>query len=576
MIGWHEDGDNLEKLRAHERLLGKRFAIVRIYQQWNLPGRKVDSLVHDGRLVLVSHKPPLPSKGGWAAVAGGREDDMIRSLARKYRSYGRQIVFTFHHEPHDDASDVKRGGRYGRSESFKAAWRRIHDFFVSAGAAASAGGNVYFGYVATSDWMLRGNPAGSADLMYPGDGYVDLFTHDKYDWGSCRRTRSVEFADMWSPILDLAARHKKYVIPAEWGSAPSGQRNGWFRRAAHFMKNDVRARKWMVGFAYYHSFHDNCHWDFLNQGSDGKAGWVEAFSQDPYFVGQPFALRTAAAPNRRTSASRAQQSHPPAPSGSGWRHKSRHVRGLPTGTGEMSGLAASRRHRGWMWGVRDSGNPASLYALRARQGRPGEFEMAEFPVQGAKNRDWEDVVYGEDGTGSFLAVVDAAARVIYKVAEPDPTRPGKARLLAAYKYHFPDSSPAGTCGPSDNVEAAFFFPPKNGRLHLVRKASAPAGVYAFGRLSASGSNVPKLVGRLSHAGCISVAAVSADGRRLVTASHDTLRVRRGGGDLQSLLSGPIDYTASVKPDNNEAGTFFPHGANDFVLGAENRTTWLFR
>lgn len=572
MVGWHEDGDDLEKLRKHERMLGKRFAIVRTYQQWQLPGRRVDTLVKDGRLVLVSHKPPLPADGGWAAVANGREDKTIRTLARKYRSYDRQIVFTFHHEPHDDASDVKRGGRYGGSGDFKAAWRRIHDIFVAEGAAAAAGGKVYFGYVATSDWMLRGTPAGSADQMYPGDQYVDLFAHDKYDWGSCRGERSVDFADMWSPILDLAAAHGKYVIPAEWGAAPSaGRRNEWFRRAADFMKTDSRARQWMIGFAYYHSFHDNCHWDFLNQETDGKAGWMSAFSADPYFVSEPFAI-----PGGTRTAATAPQSRAPEPPASRWQHRSRHVAGLPSGTGEMSGLTASRRHSGWMWGVRDSGNPASLYALRAKPGRAGEFDVREFPVPGTRNRDWEDIVYGEDGSGSYLAVVDEAARTIYKVDEPDPTRPGTARLLTSYRYRFPDSSPRGTCGPRDNVEAMFLYPPLTGRLHIVRKASAPAGVYAFDSLSASTVNVPALVGRLSDAGCISVAAVSADGRRLVTASHDTLRVRQGNGDLRSLLAAPVDYATSVKPDNNEAGTFFPYGSTEFVLGAENRTTWLFR
>jgi hypothetical protein len=581
MIGWHEDGDDLEKLRTHEQVLGKRFAIVRTYQQWQLPNRKVDALVNDGRLVLVSHKPPLPSEGGWAAVANGREDKTIRALARKYRSYGRQIVFTFHHEPHDDASDLKRSGLYGRSSAFKAAWRRIHKFFVAEGAAAAAGGNVYFGYVATSNWMLRGSPPGSADQLYPGDEYVDLFAHDKYDWGSCRGEPSVEFADMWAPILDLAAAHRKYVIPAEWGAAPAGgRRNEWFRRAAHFMKTDSRARQWMIGFAYYHSFHDDCHWDFLNQKSDGKPGWISAFSADPYFVGQPFAIpgetRTAATQDHASSSAVTPQSRPPATPGPRWRHRSRQVAGLPPGTGEMSGLAASRRYPGWMWGVRDSGNPASLYALRAKDDRPGEFDVREFHVPGTRNRDWEDIVYGQDAGGGYLAVVDEAARLIYKVAEPDPSRPGSARLLTSYPYRFPDSSPRGTCGPRDNVEAAFLFPPLTGQLHIVRKASAPAGVYAFHSLSSSKINVPALVGRLPDAGCISVAAVSADGRRLVTASHDTLRVRQGNGDLRSLLVGPVDYTASVKPDNNEAGTFFPYGGNDFVLGAENRTTWLFR
>lgn len=571
MIGWHEDGDDINALKTNERALGKRFAIVRTYQQWQLPGRKVDQLVAEGRLPLVSHKPPAPGRGGWRAVASGREDGTIRSLARKYRSYGRQVIFSFHHEPHDDASDVKSGGRYGTSTDYKAAWRRIHDIFVKEGAAATSGGNVYFAYVATSNWMLRGSPPGSADAMYPGDDVVDVFAHDKYNWASCRDTKWVEFGEMWSPILDLAAARQKYLIPAEWGSPPAGgRRNEWFRNAAHFMKTDPRARQWLLGFAYYHSFHDNCHWDFMKQGNDGKDGWVETFSKDPYFVGTPFALPPVG------SSAKAASVRPMSRESAPWTRRSRQPGGLPTGSGEMSGLASSRQYPGWVWGVRDSGNPASLYALRQLDGRPGEFSMREFPVPGLTNRDWEDLVYGEEGGKGVLYIVDAAAKTVYKVSEPDPRAAGKPAVLGRYRYAFPDASPAGTCGPKDNVEAAFLFPPLTGQLHLVRKMSSPAGVYQFDRLSEPRTNVPRLLTRLHDASCVSVAAVSADSRQLVTASHDSLRLRAGDGGLESLLRSPTTYAASVKPDNNEAGSFYPYGSDHFLLGAENRSTWTFQ
>jgi len=420
--------------------------------------------------------------------------------------------------------------------------------------------------------MLRGNPAGSADAMYPGDDVVDLFAHDKYNWASCQRTKWEEFGDMWGPVLDLAAAHHKYLIPAEWGSPPAGgRRNEWFQNAAHFMKTDRRARQWLLGFAYFHDFHDNCHWDFMNQGTDGRDGWKATFSTDPYFVGTPFALPSVGFQARTMSTPPAAATTSPP-----WTQGTRYPDGLPSGSGEMSGLASSRRYPGWAWGIRDSGNPASLYALRQVDGRPGRFSMREFRVAGAANRDWEDVVYGQEHGQGVLYIVDEAAKVVDKVAEPDPTGGGTASVLARYRYSFPDASPSGTCGPRDNVEAAFLFPPRTGRLHLVRKASSPAGVYQFGGLTESGVNVPRLVGSLSDAGCISVAAVSDDGRRLVTASHDTLRLRTGDGGLESLLRAPTVYTAPVKPDNNEGGTFFPYGSGAFLLGAENRSTWIFR
>jgi hypothetical protein len=62
-------------------------------------------------------------------------------------------------------------------------------------------------------------------------------------------------------VLKVAAAHQKPLIIGEFGSPPSdGRRNEWFRNAAAWMKTDPDARAWLKGFAYYHAFHDTCHW----------------------------------------------------------------------------------------------------------------------------------------------------------------------------------------------------------------------------------------------------------------------------------------------------------------------------
>jgi hypothetical protein len=292
MVGWHEKGDDLDALRAHEAQLGTRFAVVRVYQQWKPPSGKIDTLVAEDRLVLASHKPPT---AGWAAVASGAEDATITLLADRYRAYGREVMFSFHHEPHDDAADVK-GGTAGTAADYLAAWRRIHRIFVARGAHHSAGGNVYFAYSATGSWALAaapGGPAGSGDPLYPGHDVVDVLAHDRYNWASCRGDGWEEFEENWAPLVALAAGLGKPLIAGEVGAAPAGGlRNDWFRRGAEWMRTDPLARRWMWGFAYYHSLHDTCPWDFLNQGDDGAPGWREAFS-DPYFTGTPFSLASA-------------------------------------------------------------------------------------------------------------------------------------------------------------------------------------------------------------------------------------------------------------------------------------------
>jgi hypothetical protein len=289
MIGWHEHGDDVDLLRTNEAQLGTRFALVRMYQQWQVPSRKIGVVIGEGRLPLVSHKPPA---AGWAAVASGAEDRTIEALADAYRAYGREVLFSFHHEPHDDASDVK-GGTSGTAAEYRAAWRRIRDIFVARGAHHSAGGDVFFAYSAVGSWALKAAPGGapgSGDPLYPGDGIIDVFAHDQYNWASCRNDPWEEFAPGWAPLVGLAAAHHKPLIAAEFGSPPAGgARNDWFRNAATWLRTDPLARRWMWGFAYFHTLHDTCPWDFLNQGDDGRLGWQDAF-RDPYFTGTPFSL----------------------------------------------------------------------------------------------------------------------------------------------------------------------------------------------------------------------------------------------------------------------------------------------
>lgn len=256
-----------------------------------------------------------------------------------------------------------------------------------------------------------------------------------------------------------------------------------------------------------------------------------------------------------------------------WAEVVRTPKGIASPYGEMSGLASSKVHRGVVWGIRDSGNPATLYALTSSSDS-GTFAVAEFPVREASNRDWEDLVYGEDASGTFLLIVDAGAKVIYRVAEPDPSAPGPAALLSRYRFDFPDAGQR-SCGPSDNVEAAFLYPAVTGQLHLVRKEKAPARVYRFGTLSTSGVNVPQQVGTLDDS-CISVSAVTLDSTTMVTASHSSLRMRQATGGLAPLLGARPLLTARIAPDNNEGGDFYPFATDEILIGAENRTTWRFR
>lgn len=244
---------------------------------------------------------------------------------------------------------------------------------------------------------------------------------------------------------------------------------------------------------------------------------------------------------------------------------------LPPGTGEVSGLVSSGRHDGVGWMIRDSGHPASLYALHFRKGKA---RVREVKVAGARNTDWEDLAYsvGADGRGRLWIVESSQSRrdpYIYEVPEPDPYRDDRVPLHRRYRYRYPDRR-------FENTEASFMY---KGDLVLVTK-TAPARVYRFGSLSSKGVNRPDYVGELKGANRVSLARLSPDRSLLVTSSHDTLTVFKGNGPGSHLSdftdSRPHRSREIARGDNIEAGDYFPSGSCDVVMLSERRNVYRLR
>jgi len=247
--------------------------------------------------------------------------------------------------------------------------------------------------------------------------------------------------------------------------------------------------------------------------------------------------------------------------------------GLPAGTSEASGFAASSRHPGWGWMIRDSGHPASLYAVRV-DASGGVREVREVKVPGAQNRDWEDVNYtvGADGRPRLWAIESGQSGgtpYIYEILEPDPATAKTATLLHRHAYAYPDLGYA-------NTEASFFY---GGQLVLVTK-TAPGRVYRFEKpLSDRTVNRPAFVGTLPGAIRISVARLSPDKSVLITATHTTMTAYRsaGGQSLTALMRSQPVVVRKVSPgDNVEAGDFIPWAHCNFLLLAESKTTYWLR
>lgn len=268
MLGIHSESGFEDTLGA---TLGKQFAMTRIYEQWKVPGADVAVQSANGKLVLVSHKPPDGNYLGWQRIAKGLEDVMIDQLAAYYKALQRTIIFIFHHEPHDNGATKGANGT-----DYVAAYRRIHDRFKAAGAT-----NVKFGYCAVPMWVR------TPDAFYPGVDYVDVECHDPYNWAGYQGTAWKSMQQILEPLVSIAKARGTKLILGEMACHPSvgaDNRDQWFRDGAAWLKTQDT----VIGFCYYNS-PPPAH-DWVITENDGFAGWRDAFVNDPFFLGRPRAF----------------------------------------------------------------------------------------------------------------------------------------------------------------------------------------------------------------------------------------------------------------------------------------------
>ena len=328
MVGWHESGDDPVKLAANEAVLGESFGLVRSYaSSWRTPSTRVRDWLAQGKFVLWSVKPPrdLAGHDDWTPVADGTHDAMIRQQVQLLQSWaeasGAQVGYIFHHEPHDDADilGVVDGCEQighssypcaGTAAEFIDSYERIRAIIDELGAS-----RVKLIYTAT---MFRASATapgstvlGSGDPMTQGElgesvvAYSDLIAHDSYNWYCYRSTCKWDYPDDsggWGRGVRLAETQGKQLIMAETashpgcdtvaspagfgcekgGTLPSPTRDDWMMRIGTWLESDARARRWLVGFAYYHTLHEH-DWRFADQTgvtASGQQGWRDVFVVD--------------------------------------------------------------------------------------------------------------------------------------------------------------------------------------------------------------------------------------------------------------------------------------------------------
>lgn len=208
---------------------------------------------------------------------------------------------------------------------------------------------------------------------------------------------------------------------------------------------------------------------------------------------------------------------------------------------ESSALAPSRRQRGVLWTLNDSGNPPDLFATDTLG-----HDLARFRVAGAKNTDWEELALGPcPRGGDCLYIADTGDNgerrkkvSLYRIPEPTVPRRSNALLGTAPAERVEFTYPGG---PRD-VEAMYVDAAGDtwlltkgrggriGQLYVVRASQwAATGV----GLATHVQNLPLPQGRGIEKE-VTAAALSPDARRVAVRTYGDLFLfaRRLDGTLE--------------------------------------------
>lgn len=253
---------------------------------------------------------------------------------------------------------------------------------------------------------------------------------------------------------------------------------------------------------------------------------------------------------------------------------------------ELSGLYASRREAGRLWGLNDSGHPPELLSFDAAL----RFHRA-IPVQGAVNRDWEDLAGFEDAGQSWLAIADTgdnfslrAETAIIFVPEPAADSP---RAIATRTLRFTWAD-----GPRDCEAVAVDIAAR--RILLADKGRHPAGLYQLaldgpdsGQTARRIADFPELVptappraspiGSSRWRGTPTAMDLSADGRRLAVLTYQSISLfeRTGEVDWDQALRHPLRSERISRRGGFEA-LAFEVGERSILIGSEGPITFLER
>lgn len=206
--------------------VGSSPALVNVFVPWASPWATevwndwlMDGIVSRGATPMITWEPwdwgstdPADPTYSLDRILNGDHDLYITAWARAAAQWGKPFLLRFAHEMNGDWSPWSVGDYRNNNTAAKyvAAWVRIHELFLAAGAR-----NVKW------VWCPDGGPnLALLQSLYPGDKYVDYISVDRYNWGGVYWQDSYT---AFAPAYDTISRiSQKPFFIGETGSAEEG------------------------------------------------------------------------------------------------------------------------------------------------------------------------------------------------------------------------------------------------------------------------------------------------------------------------------------------------------------------
>jgi hypothetical protein len=229
---------------------------------------------------------------------------------------------------------------------------------------------------------------------------------------------------------------------------------------------------------------------------------------------------------------------------------------------EASGIADSKTISDHLWVVEDSGNPAKMFLLK-HEG----FVTDSFALDGATNRDWEDVAVGKgpDDALSYLYIGDIGdnnlsyeSYTVYRTPEPTAF----TDVITDYdsiKFTYPDGSHDAEALMVDDNTKDIFIITKRDAVSKIYKIPYPQDTQNM--------NQAEFVADLAYPGVVS-ATLSFAGTEIITKTYTQLfyykRTAKEGLDV-TLAKAPSDTLSYQLEAQGEAVAIANDNSGFFTL-----------